>query len=468
MVQPRLSAPHSSYSFTKLLEDSDKGLNRRCVRFFNDRADWQIYFDQELVIYATNSLESLERLERQLKRISRGYNNGVSVLKPWMRSHLENFFENDKNARLAPDYQSIQWLMGQGVLNQETASILVQRITLEVLETALLCNESNWQQQVELLSATEPMPIFDRLELSGLLAQLKHRLSRWQKMGSAINSPYQRPYFSSNKQALRRLSPEMMEKLGRLLKGFNFRQLSALLNQDELVVAQRLYPLITEGLVVLREPEAPFQDFPRLSSIPLNFRSSAEESLGKSTVSTRPKPEIFNQTEAGNVIPTEPKPTSVSPESLRSSASVYQSVEFIDDTPSGGLTGMMSSLAASQVWKVVCVDDSEAMLKEISRLLDNESLSITTISDPTKALIQICTIVPDIVLLDVGMPGIDGYQICQLIRKVPRLKDIPIVMVTGNKGLIDRAKARLAGATDYLTKPFDQQDLIAMVFRYLS
>ena len=168
------------------------------------------------------------------------------------------------------------------------------------------------------------------------------------------------------------------------------------------------------------------------------------------------------------MIPTEPKPTSVSPESLRSSASVYQSVEFIDDTPSGGLTGMMSSLAASQVWKVVCVDDSEAMLKEISRLLDNESLSITTISDPTKALIQICTIVPDIVLLDVGMPGIDGYQICQLIRKVPRLKDIPIVMVTGNKGLIDRAKARLAGATDYLTKPFDQQDLIAMVFRYLS
>ena len=114
------------------------------------------------------------------------------------------------------------------------------------------------------------------------------------------------------------------------------------------------------------------------------------------------------------------------------------------------------------------MDDSEAMLQEISRLLDNQNLQITTVSDPTKALMQICTIVTDIVLLDVGMPHIDGYQICQLIRKVPRLRDIPIVMVTGNKGLVDRAKARFSGATDYLTKPFEHQELIAMVFRYLS
>jgi twitching motility two-component system response regulator PilG len=75
---------------------------------------------------------------------------------------------------------------------------------------------------------------------------------------------------------------------------------------------------------------------------------------------------------------------------------------------------------------------------------------------------------PNLILLDVGMPNIDGYKLCSFIRKYSAFRDTPIVMVTGNKGLIDRARAKLAGATDYMTKPFTQFDLLTMVFRYLS
>jgi twitching motility two-component system response regulator PilG len=84
-----------------------------------------------------------------------------------------------------------------------------------------------------------------------------------------------------------------------------------------------------------------------------------------------------------------------------------------------------------------------------------------------KALIKISSIHPDLILLDIGMPNVDGYQLCSLIRKSSSLKDIPIVMVTGNKGLINRARANMAGATDYLTKPFIQADLLKMVMRHL-
>jgi twitching motility two-component system response regulator PilG len=80
---------------------------------------------------------------------------------------------------------------------------------------------------------------------------------------------------------------------------------------------------------------------------------------------------------------------------------------------------------------------------------------------------KINSIRPDLILLDIGMPNVDGYQLCSLIRKSSSMKDIPIVMVTGNKGLIDRARARLAGATDYLTKPFVQTDLLKMMMRHL-
>jgi len=108
------------------------------------------------------------------------------------------------------------------------------------------------------------------------------------------------------------------------------------------------------------------------------------------------------------------------------------------------------------------------MLSELQRLLEGHNLVIHTISDSLKALMKLTTLKPDLILLDVGMPNVDGYQLCSLIRKSSVLKDVPVVMVTGHKGLIDRVKARLAGATDYLTKPFRQEELLQMVFRYLS
>jgi two-component system, chemotaxis family, response regulator PixG len=62
---------------------------------------------------------------------------------------------------------------------------------------------------------------------------------------------------------------------------------------------------------------------------------------------------------------------------------------------------------------------------------------------------------------------VDGYELCRLLRKHPMFKKTPIIMVTGNTGLIDRARAKIAGTTDYMTKPFTQDQLLKMVFRYL-
>ncbi len=81
---------------------------------------------------------------------------------------------------------------------------------------------------------------------------------------------------------------------------------------------------------------------------------------------------------------------------------------------------------------------------------------------------KIIEIAPDLILLDVGMPNVDGYQLCSLLRKNPSFKKTPIVMVTGNTGFLDRAKAKLAGSTDYMVKPFNQAELLKMVFRYLT
>ena len=118
-------------------------------------------------------------------------------------------------------------------------------------------------------------------------------------------------------------------------------------------------------------------------------------------------------------------------------------------------------------YTVACIDDSPTVLNAIQKFLEGQNLSVVAINDPVKALMQIVRSKPDLVLLDITMPNLDGYELCALLRRHPRYKRTPIIMVTGNTGLIDRARAKLVRASGYLTKPFTQTELLKMVSRHL-
>jgi twitching motility two-component system response regulator PilG len=119
-------------------------------------------------------------------------------------------------------------------------------------------------------------------------------------------------------------------------------------------------------------------------------------------------------------------------------------------------------------YTIACIDDSPTVLQAIRSFLDDNSFSVLMIDNPVKALMQIVRSKPDLILLDVTMPNLDGYELCSLLRKHPSFRHTPVIMVTGNTGFIDRAKARLVGASGYLTKPFTQSDLVKMVFKHLT
>jgi twitching motility two-component system response regulator PilG len=108
------------------------------------------------------------------------------------------------------------------------------------------------------------------------------------------------------------------------------------------------------------------------------------------------------------------------------------------------------------------------MLKEITRLLEDENFSVVTIIDPLKAVMSIVRHKPDLILLDLNMAGIDGYELCRLIRNNSMFKETPIIFVTGSKGIIDKIKAKFVGASGYLTKPFSRSELLKIVFMHLS
>ena len=149
--------------------------------------------------------------------------------------------------------------------------------------------------------------------------------------------------------------------------------------------------------------------------------------------------------------------------------------------PTGQQTGQPTSQTAvaastavrSQVqtakdhYSIVCIDDSPTVLQAIHSFLDDTSFTVVMINDPVKALMQVVRSKPDLILLDVGMPNLDGYELCRLLRRHPTFKSTPIIMVTGHTGFLDRAKAKLVGSSGYLTKPFTQSDLLKIVFQHL-
>lgn len=120
-----------------------------------------------------------------------------------------------------------------------------------------------------------------------------------------------------------------------------------------------------------------------------------------------------------------------------------------------------------KTYTIVCIDDSKAVVNAIKMYLDDNLFSVVGINDPLKALMQIVRLKPDVILLDITMPTLDGYELCSLLRKHSSLKKTPVIMVTGKKGIINRVKAKMVKASDYLTKPFHKKDLLKIIFKYI-
>ena len=118
--------------------------------------------------------------------------------------------------------------------------------------------------------------------------------------------------------------------------------------------------------------------------------------------------------------------------------------------------------------KVVCIDDDLAIGKAVEYILGQHGYEVTAISNPLKALSLVFHLKPDLILCDITMPELDGYEICAMLRRSTAFRQTPLVMLTGLDGFINRVKARMIGANDYLTKPFGESELLMLVEKYIG
>ncbi|MEH2191762.1 MAG: response regulator [Nostoc sp.] len=123
--------------------------------------------------------------------------------------------------------------------------------------------------------------------------------------------------------------------------------------------------------------------------------------------------------------------------------------------------------ADKKIYTIFCIDDSPTVLNVIQSYLDEQMFSVVGVTDSLKALMQIVNTKPDIILLDISMPNLDGYELCSLLRKNSNFKNTPVIMVSEKVGFLDRARAKMVRASGYLTKPFTQGDLLKTIFKHI-
>jgi chemotaxis family two-component system response regulator PixG len=117
---------------------------------------------------------------------------------------------------------------------------------------------------------------------------------------------------------------------------------------------------------------------------------------------------------------------------------------------------------------IACIDDSPVLAHTLKKILMSAGYHMLSIPEPMRGFSQLIEHKPDLILLDLLLPNADGYSICKFLRETPVFKKTPIVILTAKNTPIDRARARLAGATDFLGKPPQPQELVPIIQKYLS
>lgn len=404
-----------SQLLTQLANEQSTG----CLEIVYGSIGWNIFLRFGQLLSVDCSIQSLSQLVDRLRSL--GYKEAAEAVKIDSHSTLQSSTDNLVR-------QEIDRLALEGLLDREQLDRISTELSKEALESLLwLKNEQMTWHPNRLGSIAKGLNWRSNLDLSSTIEHYQQRLKIWQKFTTIIRSPHQRPYLTNAKFLETpipggSLSPKALSQIAKLMRGMSLRELALFLKQDELKLVKLLTPYIRHNAICLREPSAPFDRLPTIPEPDLEPIESSDElppiAQDRSRVNDRNL----------NIIPRNPN-----------------------------------------LYQIACIDDSPMILNEIERFLGTKGkYQLTKLENPIQASKTIFRLKPDLILMDITMPDINGYKLCSLFRNSAALATTPIIMVTGNKGLVDRVRANMVGATDYLTKPFTQPELLEMVEKYLT
>lgn len=122
----------------------------------------------------------------------------------------------------------------------------------------------------------------------------------------------------------------------------------------------------------------------------------------------------------------------------------------------------------AQDLRILVIDDSKTIRRTAEVLLQREGFSVKTAEDGFMALTTVAEFHPDLIFVDIMMPRLDGYQTCALVKSHASFKHIPVVMLSSKDGLFDKARGRIVGADQYITKPFTRDEIVRVIREFFT
>lgn len=274
----------------------------------------------------------------------------------------------------------------------------------------------------------------DRIQTPVTMMRAPHLLElaqsdwqQWQQAGLAAVSPHQLPMIT-RPEVLRQEAPHTFVLWERLIQGRDsIRTLALKMQQSSITLAQQLNSYVAVGVMSFMAPKT--------TTPPLSVPALDPESV------TRPVASL---------------PSRTSPKAQASTVKVAAQISAKISSKSTGAKGS----------KVVCIDDSATICQTLEGILSSKGYQVVCIQDALAAVPALVENKPDLIFLDLVMPVANGYEICAQIRRISTLKGIPVVILTGNDGLVDRVRAKVVGATDFVSKPIDQSRIESLLTKY--
>jgi twitching motility two-component system response regulator PilG len=332
-----------------------------------------------------------------------------------LRSHLQRYGStaalsesgSESGRSNAPEYGQLWALIEQRALTPEQAREVLQSMVHETLFELLGVHQGHFMFEL----GAPLTPQLMTLEIAPLVALVAKQIQEWKSFYPQLQSPDQCPIVTNPEALGQALPANTVTTLLHYANGqTSLRQIAHSLNRDILTVARAIYPCIQRGWLQLAPPDRPGTRSGQSAAGP--GRLEAWQTSG---------------------------PASSWPQ-----------------TPVQALP------------QIVCIDDAATVRHSVAAMLEAVGFQVTGIEDPVQALSQVFQIRPQLILCDIAMPVLDGYEVCAMLRQSTTFRPVPIIMLTGKDGFIDRVRAQMVGATDYLAKPFGAEELVMLVEKYLG
>lgn len=315
------------------------------------------------------------------------------------------------------DYESLSKQVKQGQVPLGQMAAIVEGHTSEVIFDIIQAGEQqNYHSGLYLSYRVIPQ---DSIDLSWVVVraervwqQVFQDWQAWQQAGLADISPNLAPKILQAEQLRQQTSPSAYRNLTTLADGTQtLRDLAVKLKQNILPLTHSIAPYIRKNLIGLIEVDD--LKIPILSRKPVEPQSQQNSRISLQT---------FSATSS-------------------------------------------SSKSAGAV--IAYIDDSRIDSQMMGYILEEAGYRFVSIQDSVQALVVLLENKPDLIFLDLVMPVANGYEICSQIRRVSVFQDIPVIILTGNDGIVDRVRAKMVGASGFLPKPITQQKVLSTLQRYL-